>query len=143
MSTRPPRGRAHPVLFLFAFPRPSGLPGACWWSVAVQDLGLVLVPRRGRPVRVDDQGPAEPVDHDLVVVVAEQDAVFEAGVAAVGFVCGVGDLNAGGGLGASAGPFAVPAAEPDGVADPGRDAVAVADVQGQAGPGKPLLEQPA
>ena len=39
-------------------------------------LGLVLVPRRRRPVRVDDQGPAPAVDDDLVVEGAEQDAVL-------------------------------------------------------------------
>ena len=36
-------------------------------SVAVQDLGLVLVPRGGGAVGVQDQGPAPPVDRDLVV----------------------------------------------------------------------------
>jgi hypothetical protein len=36
-------------------------------SVAVQDLGLVRVPRGGGTVRVQDQGPAPPVDHNLVV----------------------------------------------------------------------------
>src|SRR5262249_20516872 len=30
---------------------PRGLPGAGGWAVAVQDLGLVLVPRRGGSVR--------------------------------------------------------------------------------------------
>ena len=33
----------------------------------MEDLGLVLVPGGGRPVRVDDQGPAPAVDDDLVV----------------------------------------------------------------------------
>src|SRR5690348_15677956 len=35
------------------------LPGAGGWSVAVQDLGFVLVPRAGGAVGVDDQGPAQ------------------------------------------------------------------------------------
>jgi hypothetical protein len=54
---------------------PGLLPGAGRGSVAVQDFGLVLVPRGGGPVGVDDEGPAPPVDHDLVVERAEQDAV--------------------------------------------------------------------
>ena len=33
---------------------PGSLPGSGGWSVAVQDLSLVLVPRAGRPVRVHD-----------------------------------------------------------------------------------------
>jgi hypothetical protein len=37
-------------------------------SVAVQDLRLVLVPGGGGAVGVQDQGPAPPVDDDLVVV---------------------------------------------------------------------------
>jgi len=63
---------------------PGRLPGSGGWSVAVQHLGLVLVPRAGRPVRVDDQGPAPAVDHDLVVEGAEQDAVLGRRRAAVG-----------------------------------------------------------
>jgi len=46
---------------------PGRLPGPVGWSVAVEHFGLVLVPRAGRPVRVDDQGPAPAVDDDLVV----------------------------------------------------------------------------
>jgi len=46
---------------------PGRLPGPGGGSVAVQDLRLVLVPRRGGAVRVDDQGPAPAVDGDLVV----------------------------------------------------------------------------
>jgi len=41
--------------------RAGDLPGAGGWSVAVQDLGLVLVPGAGRPVRVHHQRPAPPV----------------------------------------------------------------------------------
>ena len=44
-------------------------------SVAVEDLGFVLVPRGGGAVGVDGQGPAPAVDDDLVVEGAEQDAV--------------------------------------------------------------------
>jgi len=43
------------------------LPGAGGGSVAVEHFGLVLVPRGGGAVGVDDQGPAPPVDDDLVV----------------------------------------------------------------------------
>src|SRR5690349_1653377 len=44
-------------------------------------------------------------------------------------------------LAASAGPFAVPAGpQTDGLADVGRDALAVADVQRQARPGQPRVE---
>src|SRR5205807_7026488 len=46
---------------------PGRLPGPGGWSVAVQGLGFVLVPRGGRPVGVQDQGPAPAVDDDLVV----------------------------------------------------------------------------
>src|SRR6266550_8348351 len=47
--------------------QPGLLPGPGWGSVAVQDLGLVLVPGGGGAVRVDDQGPAPAVDDHLVV----------------------------------------------------------------------------
>ena len=57
-------------------PSAGPLPGAGGWSVAVQHLGLVLVPGRGGPVGVDDQGPAPAVDDDLVVEGAQQDAVL-------------------------------------------------------------------
>ena len=43
---------------------PGRLPGAGGWSVAVQGLGLVLVPGGGGAVGVDDQGPAPAVDDD-------------------------------------------------------------------------------
>src|SRR6185312_6341451 len=55
---------------------PGLLPGAGGWSVAVQDLRLLLVPRAGGPVRVDDQGPAPPVNHDLVVERTKKHAVL-------------------------------------------------------------------
>src|SRR3954447_3230286 len=109
----------------------------------MQHLGLVLVPGGRRPVRVDHEGPAEPVDHHLVVIVAQQDAAGEAGRAAVGLVPGVMHLASGGGLVAAAGPLAVPAAEPDRVPDPGRDRLAVPDVQRQAAPAQPGAQQPA
>src|SRR6185312_15963498 len=87
---------------------PGPLPGAGGWAVAVEHLGLVLVPRGGGPVRVDDQGPAPPVNHDLVVERAQQHAVLDRGRPAVGLVRGVVDLAGAAGLVAAAGPLAVP-----------------------------------
>src|SRR6266487_4032430 len=55
-------------------------------AVAVQDFRLVLVPRGGGAVGVQHQGPALPVDRDLMMVRAQQHAVPGAGRAAVGFV---------------------------------------------------------
>ena len=46
---------------------PSGSPGAGRGAVAVQDLGAAGVPGGGGPVGVQDQGPAPPVDHNLMV----------------------------------------------------------------------------
>ncbi len=46
---------------------PGVLPGAGGWAVAVQHFGLVRVPGGGGAVGVQDQGPAPPVDTDLVV----------------------------------------------------------------------------
>ena len=62
------------------------LPGAGGRAVATQDLGAVPVPRRGGPVRVADQGPAHPVNHHLMVIKAQQDAIFEISFAAVALV---------------------------------------------------------
>src|SRR6185437_4416751 len=100
---------------------PGPLPGAGRWAVAVQHLGLVLVPRARGPVRVDDQGPAPPVNDDLVVERAQEYAVLDGGRAAVGLVRGVVDLAGPGGLGAAAGPLAVPVPQQHRVADPRRD----------------------
>src|SRR6185312_10430151 len=97
------------------------LPGAGRGSVAVQDLGLVLVPRGGGPVRVDGQGPAPAVNDDLVVERAEQDAVRRGRLPAAGLVRGVVDLAGAGGLVAAADPLAVPVPQQHRVADPRRD----------------------
>ena len=59
------------------------LPGAGGWAVTVEGLGAVGVPGGGGPVGVQDQGPAPPVDHDLVMVGTQKDAVGEAGRTAV------------------------------------------------------------
>src|SRR5579863_6643617 len=98
----------------------------------MEDLGAVGVPGGGGAVGVQDELPAPAVDDHLMMVETEQNAVFDAGGAAVGLVPDVVDLAAGGGLGAPAGPPAVLVPQGDGVPDGGRDAVAVADVQRQA-----------
>src|SRR5690348_6300639 len=119
---------------------PGALPGPGGRSVAVQDLGFVLVPGSGGAIGIYHEGPAALVDHDLVVVPAQEDAAFDAGLAAVGFVAGVVDLARSRGLPAAAGPFAVLTAEADRVADTRRDGLAVADVQRQAGAAEPRVE---
>src|SRR5437867_2482169 len=69
--------------------KPAGpSPGPGGRTVAVDDLGLVLVPRGRRPVGVEDDGPAPLVDDDLMVKEAEQGTIFDAGRAAVGPVPG-------------------------------------------------------
>src|SRR5580658_9180551 len=108
---------------------PGVLPGSGGRAVAVQDLGAVGVPGGGGAVGVQDELPAPAVDGDLVVEEAEEDAVCDAGGAAVGLVADVVDLAGGGGLGAAPGPPAVLVAQGDGVPDRGGDGVAVADVQ--------------
>src|SRR5579862_7135512 len=70
----------------------------------------------------------------------EENAVLDAGGAAVGLVPDVVDLARAGGLAAAAGPPAVLVAQGDGVPDRGRDGVAEADVQREAGPGQPGAE---
>ncbi|HMI25604.1 MAG TPA: hypothetical protein VK594_14040, partial [Streptosporangiaceae bacterium] len=55
-------------------------------SMAVQDLRLVLIPRGRRPVGVQDQGPAPPVNDHLVVECAQEHAVCGTGLAPVGLV---------------------------------------------------------
>src|SRR5580700_8805238 len=122
-------------------PRQAGvLPGARWWAVAVEHLGAVGVPGGSGAVGVQDQGPAPPVDHDLVVEETQQDAACDAGGAAVGLVLDVVDLAGPGGLAAAAGPLAVLVPQDDRVADRGRDGLGVADVQRQARAGQPGAE---
>jgi CubicO group peptidase (beta-lactamase class C family) len=80
-----------------------GLPGPGWRAVASEHLGLVRVPRGGGAVGVQDQGPAPPVNNDLVVEETEQYTVLGAGLAAVLLVPDVVDLARRGGLVATAG----------------------------------------
>ena len=70
-------------------------------------------------------------------------AVLDGRRAAVGLVPGVVYLARGGGLVAPPGPLAVPVAQDDRVADPGRDGLGVADVQRQAGAAEAAAELPA
>src|SRR6516162_4950995 len=118
-------------------------PGSGGWAVAVDDLGLVRVPRGGRPVRVQDHGPALLVDDHLVVEEAEQGAVGDAGRAAVGLVAQVVHLAAGRGLVAAAGEPAVLVAQDHRAADRGRDVPGYPDVERQAGPAQPRPQLPA
>jgi hypothetical protein len=77
-------------------------PGAGWGSVAVQDFGAVGVPGGGGAVGIQYQRPAPPVNHDLVVVRAQQHAISEAGGATVSFVLDMVYLTGGGWLVAAA-----------------------------------------
>ena len=109
----------------------------------MEHLGFAGVPGGGGAVGVQGEGPALAVDHDLVVVEAQQHAVFGAGLAAVGLVPDVVDFAGRGGLAAASGPAAVLVPLDDRGADPGRDGVGVADVQRLAGAGQPGAELPA
>ena len=100
------------------------------WPMAAEDLAVGGA-SFGRAVGMEDQGPAEAVDADLVVVLAEQDQVRQAGLAAVGAVHDVVDLASRRGLVATAGPCTVPVAEDDQAAEVIRDALDLADVQGE------------
>jgi len=83
--------------------------------VAVQDLRLAGVPRGGGTVRVQDQGPAPPVNYDLVVKPAQEHAVFGAGLAAVFLVPDVVHFARTGGLVASARQLTTRCANCDGL----------------------------
>src|ERR1700750_2635441 len=112
-------------------------------SVAVEHLGLVLVPGAGGAVGVHDQGPSPPVDDHLMVEPAQKHAILYAGRAAVGLVLGVVDLTGLGRLVAPSGPLAVLIAQGDRVADPRGAVLAVPDVQRQAGAAEADAELPA
>jgi hypothetical protein len=68
--------------------------------VAVQGVVSVGAGGVGGAVGVEGEGPSVAVDGDVVVVLAEQDAVVEGCVAAVGLVFEVVDVALGGGAGA-------------------------------------------
>ena len=52
-------------------------------SVAMEDLGLVLVPGGRGAVGVQDQSPAPPVNHHLMMERAQQDGVLDGGLPTV------------------------------------------------------------
>src|SRR2546429_7524698 len=95
--------------------------------MTMESLGAAGVPGGGGAIRVQDQGPAQPVDHDLVVVRAQEQALADAGRAAVGLVLHVVYLAGRGGLAAAARPAAAAGAGGDGVADAGPGVPAEAD----------------
>src|SRR6266487_2680755 len=96
---------------------PGLLPGPGRRAVTMQDLRPVLVPRRRRPVGVQDHRPAPLVDDDLMVEETEQRAVCDAGRAAVGLMGQMMHFARGGGLVAAAGEPAVLVPQGDGAAD--------------------------
>src|SRR6516162_9201255 len=100
-------------------------------SVAAENLAAWGDRLRGA-VGVEDELPAEAVDADLVVIVAQQDEVSQAGLTAFGPGDDVVDLAGGRGLVAAAGPSAVPVPEDDRAADVLGDVLGVSDVQRQA-----------
>src|SRR5215831_11456969 len=97
----------------------------------VEDLPAGAV-CRGGAVGVEDQLPAPAVDAHVVVELAQQHAVADAGLAAVLLVPQVVHVAIDGGP-AAARPGAAPVAQQHRAADVGGDAVGVADVQRQAG----------
>src|SRR5690242_10346058 len=107
MVIAPGGGRGHDPGYPAVSGRGAGVTGwsprADGGSVAVEGLGLVLVPRRGGAVGVQDQDPAPPVNHDLVVEPAQKHAIPDGRGPAVGLVPGVVDLARLGGLVAPAG----------------------------------------
>jgi hypothetical protein len=102
----------------------------------VQYFGPVRIPRGGSPVPVQYQRPAPAVNHHLMVVRAQQDALVEAGRTAVSLVLYMVHLTACRGLVTAAGPPAPPVPQDHRVADPWRDRLGEPDVQGQARPGQ-------
>ena len=83
----------------------AGLGG--WWPVAAEDGFPVGAGGAGGPVGEELEVPAEAVHADVVMKLAEHDAVGAAGLAAVAFVLDVVDVAVGGAAVAAAGPGAV------------------------------------
>src|SRR5580700_453453 len=92
-------------------------------------------------VGVDGQGPAQLVQHHVVVPPAVILEVGEAGAAAVGAVGDVVGFAGRGGLVAAAGVLACLIPEGDQAAQMEGDVVGLADIQRQGGPGEGLAEQ--
>src|SRR5215470_11003083 len=84
----------------------------------------------GSAIRVEDYSPAPAVDAYVVVELAKQNAIANAGLAAVFLVHDVVHVAVHGGPAAPR-PGAPPVAEHDRAPDVGRDALRVADVQGK------------
>ena len=121
---------------------PSGSPGAGRRAVAVQDFGAAGVPGGGGPAGIQDQGPAPPVDHNLMVKPAKQNTISNAGMTAVSLVPDVVDLARRRGLMTALGPPAPLIPQDHRVADPGRDRAGVPDVERQARPGQQGAQLP-
>src|SRR5215470_1217520 len=100
--------------------------GGC---VAAEDLAVGSA-GFGGAVGVQGELPAAAVDAHVVVELAQQDAVADAGVAAVFLVPEVVHVAPGGGA-AAARPGAAPVPQQHGAADVGGDGVGVADVEGK------------
>ena len=109
----------------------------------MQDLRLIAVPGGSGAVGVEHDGPAHLVNRHLMVERAEQDAVLDAGLAAVRLVGDMVHLAGRGGLVAAAGPPAMLVPQDDRAADRGRDVLADPDVQRQARPAEPGTQLPA
>jgi hypothetical protein len=92
----------------------------------VQDLAVGAV-SRGRAVGVEDQLPAPPVDTDIVVELAQSDAILDRGFAAVLLVPEMTHVTVDRRT-AAVRPRAPAVAEQDRAADVRRDAVRVSDI---------------
>src|SRR5450756_282552 len=103
------------------------------WCVAAEDLAAGAV-GAGGPVGEELDVPAPAVDADVVVVLAQQDAVPDAGRAAVLEAVSYTHLAAGGAPAAAAGSRAVLIAQDHGPPDRLRDVLRVPDVDRHALP---------
>src|SRR5580700_8865851 len=120
---------------------PAGwLPGAGGGAVASDDLAVGALDLAGA-VGVDGQGPAQLVQHDVMMPPAVIFEVGQAGVAAVGSVPDVVGLTAGRGLVAAAGVLARLIPQRDQPAQMERDVVGLPDVEREGGAGQGFAEQ--
>src|ERR1700733_9601012 len=117
--------------------------GCRWRPVAAEDGLSVGAGGAGGSVGQEFDFPAQPVDADVMVILAEHDAVGAAGLPAVLFVFDVVDVAVGGAAVAAAGPGAALVAGDDGLADGVGDGVGVADVEDRAFPVEGGVEEAA
>ena len=103
--------------------------GCRWWSVAAEDRLSVGAGGAGGSVGQEFDFPAQPVDTDVMVELAQKDAVGTAGLPAVSLVLHVVHIALGGAAVAAAGPGAALVAGDDGLADVVGDGVGVALVR--------------